>query len=58
MIYYRNELDEACFQHHMLVKKNYLYFLAEVVRNIISFSLLYPVTKLYLINNFLCIKFN
>ena len=38
------------------IKKNYLYFLAEVFRNIISFSVLYHITKFNLKNNFLCIK--
>ena len=36
--------------------KNYLYFLAEAFRNIISFSVLYHITKFDLKNNFLCIK--
>ena len=36
--------------------KKYLYFLAEAFRNIISFSVLYHITKFNLKNNFLCIK--
>ena len=38
------------------IMKNYLYFLAEAFRNIISFSVLYHITKFNLKNNFLCIK--
>ena len=30
------------------IKKNYLYFLAGVLRNIISFSMLYHITKFHL----------
>ena len=37
------------------IKKNYLYFLAEVFRNIISFSKLHRY-KISLNNHFLCIK--
>ena len=37
------------------IKKNYLYFLAEVFRNIILFSMLHNITKFHLATNFLCI---
>ena len=38
------------------IKKSYLYFLAEVFRNIISFSKLHHITKFHLTTIFLCIK--
>ena len=34
------------------IKKNYLHFLAEAFRNIISFSLRYHITKFHLTTNF------
>ena len=38
------------------IKKSYLYFLAEVFRNIFSISKLHLITKFHLTTIFLCIK--
>ena len=37
------------------IQKNYLQFWAEAFQNIISFSMLYHITKFHLTTNFLCI---